>query len=112
MRAAFLVVLMTGLTVGCTSSRYDRYDRSGRAYPASARVESRGGQTRYVICHKNKNTRTLPESAVRAHLDHGDRFGACGRNGRRDRDARGRDDDRDDRKDRRQRRGRGNGRGN
>ena len=93
MRAVLLVALSTGLMVGCTNSRYDR---SGRSYPASARVDSRGGQDRYVVCHKGKKTKTLPRSAVRAHLDHGDRFGSCRRSDRRD-----------DRRDDRRRRGRG-----
>ncbi len=104
MRPLLLLVLSTGLMVGCSSVRSDRYGRTGRAYPASARVESHDGQNRYVLCHKGKNTQTLPESAVRAHLNHGDRFGSCARNDRRH----GRDDRRDDRRDRR--RGRGNGR--
>ena len=97
MRAFFLVALSAGLAVGCSSSRYDRY---GRSYPGSARADSRGGQERYVICHKDKNTLTLPSSAVDAHLRHGDDFGSCDRRGRDDR--RGND---------RGRRGRGNGNG-
>lgn len=102
MRAFFLIVLSAGLAVGCTSSRYDRY---GRSYPASARAGSQGGQERYVVCHKNRNTLTLPESAVRAHLRHGDDFGSCRRGDRRyDRE------DRRDRRDDRRNRGRGRGR--
>lgn len=30
-----------------------------------------------VICHKGKKTMTLPQEAVAAHLDHGDRRGPC-----------------------------------
>ena len=30
-----------------------------------------------VVCHKGKKTLTLPQEAVGAHLDHGDRRGAC-----------------------------------
>ncbi len=97
MRSLCFLVLGAGLLVGCSSSRYDRQSRS---YPASARVESDGGQNRYVVCHKGKNTRTLPEPAVRAHLNHGDRFGSCDRDRRRD----------DRREDRRNRRSRRNGR--
>ena len=82
MRSLALLALSAGLLVGCTSSR----DYRDRAYPASARVEG-SGQDRYVVCHKGKKTQTLPRSAVRAHLDHGDRFGSCDR---RDRDDRGR----------------------
>jgi len=118
MRALFLLVLSTGLMVGCTTSRYDRY---GRSYPASARVDQRGGQDRYAVCHKGRNTLTLPQSAVRAHLNHGDRFGRCSssrrRADRRDRRDDRRDDryerrrDNDDRDDERGRRGRGRGNG-
>lgn len=92
MRALSLVVLSAGLLAGCSSTRY------GQSYPASARVDNGGGQARYVICHKGRSTRTLPASAVDAHLDHGDRFGAC----RGDRGRRGNGNGR----------GRGNGRGN
>lgn len=99
MRPAALVLLLAALTVGCSST--DRY-RTSQSYPASARVGdgSGGGQARYVICHKGKHTRTLPEAAVRAHLNHGDRFGAC----RGDRRGRGNDDrDRSPRRNRRNR---------
>lgn len=68
MRVLGLLILTAALAAGCTSSN--------RAYPASARVDGQGGQDRYRICHRG-NTLTLPESAVRAHLRHGDRFGAC-----------------------------------
>jgi len=30
-----------------------------------------------TICHKNKKTLVLPESAVGAHLGHGDTYGPC-----------------------------------
>ena len=110
MRALFLLVLSAGLMVGCTNSRYDRYDRTGRAYPASARVDSRGGQARYVVCHKGKQTKTLPESAVRGHLNHGDRFGSCRRRGDDRRAGRRADDRRDDRRARGKRGKRGKGR--
>jgi hypothetical protein len=30
-----------------------------------------------VICHKGKKTMTLPREAAGAHMDHGDRYGAC-----------------------------------
>ncbi len=89
MRSFLLLVLTAGLAVGCTSSRYDRYER-GRAYPASARVDHQGGQDRYRICHKGKDTKVLPASAVRGHLRHGDEFGPCRRDRRDDRGRRGR----------------------
>ena len=74
MRHVALLFVLAALAIGCSST--DRY-RTNRSYPASARVENGGGQDRYVVCHKGKNTRTLPEAAVRAHLNHGDLFGAC-----------------------------------
>lgn len=30
-----------------------------------------------AVCHKNKKTLMLPESAVEAHLGHGDTLGPC-----------------------------------
>ncbi len=36
-----------------------------------------GGSGSALICHKGKKTMELPDSAVGAHLDHGDRRGAC-----------------------------------
>lgn len=30
-----------------------------------------------VICHKGKQSLELPETAARAHLDHGDTMGPC-----------------------------------
>lgn len=35
-----------------------------------------GGGTA-VVCHKGKKTLELPQEAVQAHLDHGDRRGPC-----------------------------------
>jgi len=35
-----------------------------------------GGDTA-VVCHKGKKTLELPRDAVQAHLNHGDRLGAC-----------------------------------
>ena len=35
-----------------------------------------GGETT-LVCHKGKKTLELPQEAVRAHLDHGDRLGPC-----------------------------------
>ena len=29
------------------------------------------------VCHKGKKTLQLPQSAVKAHLDHGDKLGPC-----------------------------------
>lgn len=36
------------------------------------------GDYRVTVCHKNKKTLVLPESAVSAHLGHGDYYGPCG----------------------------------
>ena len=74
------LLLALAFATGCSSTRYDR---SGRSYPASARVSTQGGQARYVLCHKGKKTMTLPAAAVDAHRRHGDRFGACARGDRR-----------------------------
>ncbi len=30
-----------------------------------------------TLCHKGKKTMTLPREAAGAHMDHGDRYGAC-----------------------------------
>jgi hypothetical protein len=35
-----------------------------------------GGETA-LVCHKGNKTMELPQEAVRAHLDHGDRLGPC-----------------------------------
>jgi len=34
-------------------------------------------QTKITICHKGKNTLTVAEPAVAAHLAHGDAMGPC-----------------------------------
>jgi len=34
-------------------------------------------QTKVTICHKGKNTLTVAEPAVAAHIAHGDAMGAC-----------------------------------
>jgi hypothetical protein len=43
----------------------DKDDDSGASMP------------RELICHKGRKTLELPQSAVRAHLGHGDQRGAC-----------------------------------
>lgn len=35
------------------------------------------GDDKVTICHKNRKTLVLPESAVSAHLAHGDTYGPC-----------------------------------
>ena len=37
--------------------------------------KSSGGSS--LVCHKGKKTLDLPDSAVDAHLQHGDRLGPC-----------------------------------
>jgi hypothetical protein len=43
--------------------------------PSRALAEPEG---RFTICHKGKNTITVSESALQAHLAHGDAPGPCG----------------------------------
>ena len=47
---------------------------------AVAPIDGNGGNAvgkTTVVCHKGKKTMELPEEAVRAHLNHGDRLGPC-----------------------------------
>lgn len=60
--ARFLVLTM--FVCGCTT------------FPGSQESGKAGGGTT-VVCHKGKKTLNLPNEAVRAHLDHGDRLGPC-----------------------------------
>ncbi len=39
-------------------------------------VTGKGGNSN-LVCHKGKQTLELPESAVRAHINHGDYLGQC-----------------------------------
>jgi len=39
-------------------------------------VTGKGGNSN-LVCHKDKQTLELPESAVRAHINHGDYVGQC-----------------------------------
>lgn len=59
-----LSVLLAMLVSGCVSVPVD--EKGGKA----------GGETTQV-CHKGKKTLNLPQEAVRAHLDHGDKPGPC-----------------------------------
>jgi len=59
-----LTVLLAMSVCGCAILPVD--GKSGKA----------GGGTT-LVCHKGKKTMELPQEAVRAHLDHGDRLGAC-----------------------------------
>lgn len=59
-----LSALLAMLVFGCAAVSTD--EKSGKA----------GGGTT-VVCHKGKKTLNLPQEAVRAHLDHGDRLGPC-----------------------------------
>ena len=43
---------------------------------APIRSQKAGGDTA-LVCHKGKKTLRLPQSAVKAHLNHGDRPGPC-----------------------------------
>ena len=107
MRLISLLALGALLASGCSTLFGDdgRY-QSTRSYPSSARVDTRGGEARYRMCHAGDQTQTIRERDVRRHLDHGDRFGACNqrddrdRRASRDRDRRDRDRQARDRRDR------------
>jgi len=60
----FLTVLLAMFVCGCATVPVD--GKGGKA----------GGGTT-LVCHKGKKTLDLPQDAVRAHLDHGDRLGRC-----------------------------------
>ena len=60
---AFLAALLALSIAGCA---VNPAGTSGKA----------GGGTAHV-CHKGQKTMELPQEAVQAHLDHGDRMGAC-----------------------------------
>ena len=49
-----------------SASQY-QYGPSGKQY----------GKTKVTLCHKGKKTITVGAPAVKAHLRHGDRVGAC-----------------------------------
>ena len=38
---------------------------------------SQGQADKILVCHKGKNTLEVAESALKAHLDHGDTRGPC-----------------------------------
>lgn len=61
----------------------NRYNYDGLSYPTYAKAGSSGANDTYRICHKDRNELTLPEPAVRAHLNHGDHFGECNSRDRR-----------------------------
>lgn len=64
MRAILLMVLITNLAA-CVVVPSPR----GSGGPAPAKD--------VVLCHKGKKTMALPAEAARAHIDHGDTYGAC-----------------------------------
>ncbi len=49
---------------------------TGCAVLPPAKSGKAGGGTA-LVCHKGKKTMELPQEAVKAHLDHGDRLGKC-----------------------------------
>jgi hypothetical protein len=52
---------------GSPSSAQYQYSSGGKQY----------GHHKVAICHKGRRTLWLPQSAVRAHLHHGDKPGVC-----------------------------------
>jgi hypothetical protein len=59
-----VITLAAGLIGGCVLVEYEP-DARGK-----------GGKS-VTLCHKGKKTLVLPEPAVQAHLNHGDRYGPC-----------------------------------
>ncbi len=59
-----LPLLLIALTSACAVVPFEGYG-------------SKAGGGTAVICHKGKKTMELPEEAVSAHLNHGDRRGGC-----------------------------------
>ena len=60
---AFLAALLALSIAGCAVT------------PAGSGGKAGGGTA--LVCHMGKKTMDLPQEAVQAHLDHGDRLGAC-----------------------------------
>jgi hypothetical protein len=69
LRKACLVVALAASANACIL-----VDERGVPVPGPGAKSASGDA---VICHKGKKTMTLPRNAVQAHLDHGDRYGAC-----------------------------------
>ena len=40
-------------------------------------TDGKAGGGTAIVCHKSNKTMELPQEAVQAHLDHGDRLGSC-----------------------------------
>ena len=72
---AFLVLAL--LVGACTSAggRDVRYDGSGRMN-SSGNVAGQGPDA-VLVCHKGKVTMSIPTEALEAHIQHGDKAGAC-----------------------------------
>jgi len=59
-----------------TATPYLEHERILVEYPVPP-AESENAQKKVTICHKGKNTLSIAESALQAHLNHGDTEGAC-----------------------------------
>ncbi|MBW8310892.1 MAG: hypothetical protein K0M64_02550 [Rhizobium sp.] len=49
----------------------------GYGYRNSKSAGMAGNDGTVAVCHKGKKTLYLPREAVKAHIDHGDRYGRC-----------------------------------
>jgi hypothetical protein len=72
--AALAAVSLAGIAVagnghGNSSASQYQYGPSGDQYGA--------GRTKVTLCHKGKNSITVGQPAVKAHLKHGDTLGPC-----------------------------------
>jgi hypothetical protein len=70
----FCCALLVALASGC-AIHTDRGHHSGSQVYGAGDVS--GNADKVLVCHKGKKTLTLPESAVDAHLGHGDHRGPC-----------------------------------
>jgi hypothetical protein len=79
-----------GITLNIPENQVKDYIRQGARYGACTsnnttphpkppiKTPPGGASERMItICHKGRDTLTLPESAIPAHLKHGDQYGAC-----------------------------------
>ena len=72
---SFCCGLVLAIVAGCAVHTHRGYRADDRVYGAGD--VSGGNADKVLVCHKGKKTLSLPESAVDAHLGHGDHRGPC-----------------------------------